>query len=129
MDINTRIMELIDARFQGKKSRFASFLGVYPSVVDNIVGKRSSKPSYDLILKISSIEDLSLDWLIVGKGNMFRTDAVTNNEGDPTVLHLIDKIAEQAKEIGRLEQALEEAQRKKGSPAYDAHTGAIADAG
>ena len=50
-------------------------------------------------------------------------------KGDPTVLSLINKIAEQAKEIGRLEQALEDAKRKKGSPAYDAHTEAIADAG
>lgn len=42
---------------------------------------------------------------------------------------LINTIAEQAKEIGRLEQALEDAKREKGSPAYDAHTAAIADAG
>lgn len=48
---------------------------------------------------------------------------------DPTVLRLVDKIAEQAKEIGRLEQELEDAKRKKGSSAYDAHTEAIADAG
>ncbi len=48
---------------------------------------------------------------------------------DPTVLRLVDKIAEQAKEIGRLEQELEDAKREKGSPAYDAHTAAIADAG
>lgn len=129
MNINARIMELIDARFQGKKSHFARFLGVSPSVVDNIVGKRYSKPSFELITKISSIEDLSLDWLITGKGEMFLTERCTKNEGDATILPLIEKIAEQAKEIGRLESALAEAQRKKGGNAYNAPTETIVNAG
>lgn len=50
-------------------------------------------------------------------------------EQDPTVLHLIEKIAAQAKEIGRLEAALAEAKRKKGGNVSNAPTATIADAG
>lgn len=71
---------------------------------------------------------LSIEWLLTGNGNMKKLqehDVPTSID----IHQLINKIAEQAKEIGRLEQALEDAKRKKGSPAYDAHTAPIADAG
>lgn len=69
MTINERLSKLIRILFGGNKSAFASRLGVTPSVIDNIVGKRQSKPSFDLIEKLSSIEEVNLDWLITGHGS------------------------------------------------------------
>ncbi len=45
MTINQRFERIILSLFSGNKSSFASAIGVTPSVVDNIVGKRQGKPS------------------------------------------------------------------------------------
>ena len=72
---------------------------------------------------------LNIEWLLTGNGDMRKQQEQHEVSNTIDIHQLINTIAEQAKEIGRLEQALEDAQRKKGSPAYDAHTAAIADAG
>ena len=72
---------------------------------------------------------LNIEWLLTGNGDMRKQQEQHEVSNTIDIHQLINTIAEQAKEIGRLEQALEDAKRKKGSPAYDAHTEAIADAG
>lgn len=71
--INERFERLIITLYRGNKSAFAQAIGVAPSVVDNIVGKRQGKPSFDVVEKISAIAGLNLEWLITGKGEMLRT--------------------------------------------------------
>lgn len=70
--LNTRISALIEAK--GMKPRtFALQCGLSPQTIHNIIGKRKSEPSFDVLKTIlSTFEDISPDWLIHGTGKMFR---------------------------------------------------------
>lgn len=70
MTINERFDQIIGTLFKGNKSAFANAIGVTPSVVDNIVGKRQGKPSFDVVEKVSALAEINIDWLITGKGDM-----------------------------------------------------------
>ncbi len=69
-------------------SRFAEEIGIQPSGVSHILSGRNN-PSYDFIVKIlSKFPDLNPDWLILGKGEMFRTgsgkiDTISELKGEP----------------------------------------------
>lgn len=70
MDINQRINSIITELYNGNKRAFSQAIGVTPTVVENIVGSRQSKPSYGLLKKICSIENISTEWVISGTGDM-----------------------------------------------------------
>lgn len=54
-------------------SRFAEIMAVQPSSISHLLGGRN-KPSYDFIEKILlRFPKLSPDWLILGKGTMYRS--------------------------------------------------------
>lgn len=72
MDINSRFDQIITTLFKGNKSAFASAVGVTPSVVDNIVGKRQGKPSFEVLEKVSALAEINIEWLITGSGNMLK---------------------------------------------------------
>ncbi len=72
MSVNNRLEQLIKALYKGNKSAFASAIGVAPSVIENIVGKRQGKPSFDVVEKISSIAEINIEWLVTGTGDMFK---------------------------------------------------------
>lgn len=74
MSISNRFELLIETLFNGKQSAFASAIGVTPSVINNIVGKRRGKPSFELMEKISTIEEINIDWLISGRGEMLKSE-------------------------------------------------------
>lgn len=69
--INERFGKIIKILFGGNKSAFASAIGVAPSVIDNITGKRQGKPSFDVVEKVSALAEVNTDWLITGKGDAF----------------------------------------------------------
>lgn len=73
MTINERFDQIIGTLFKGNKSAFANAIGVTPSVVDNIVGKRQGKPSFDVVEKVSALAEINIDWLITGKGDMLKS--------------------------------------------------------
>ncbi|MDH6311025.1 hypothetical protein M2451_003914 [Dysgonomonas sp. PFB1-18] len=69
--INDRVEKIIRELFSSNKRAFSRAIDVAPTVTENIVGKRRSRPSYELISKmISSIENLNVEWLITGNGKM-----------------------------------------------------------
>lgn len=78
MTINDRFQKIIKILFGGNKSAFASAIGVTPSVIENIVGKRQGKPSFELLEKISAIEEININWVVTGVGEMFN-DLTSNN--------------------------------------------------
>lgn len=82
MSINNRIQNIINSLYAGNKRAFSFAIGVSPSVIENIVGKRQSNPSFDITSKIiNSIENLNIEWLMTGNGRMLASDSVlTNNE-------------------------------------------------
>ncbi|MCD7973405.1 MAG: hypothetical protein LUG18_12215 [Candidatus Azobacteroides sp.] len=74
MNINERIVELIDKLFSGNKRAFSLAIGVSPAVIENIVGKRKSSPSFEVTNKIvSSIDNLDPGWLLTGEGEMLKS--------------------------------------------------------
>lgn len=74
MTIQNRFQKIIDAIFDGNQKAFAEAIGVTPSVINNVVGKRQGKPSCDVLEKIYANAQISMDWLISGKGEMFSQD-------------------------------------------------------
>lgn len=72
MTINDRFRLIIDQLYGGNKSAFAAAVGVTPSVVDNIVGRRAGKPSFDVLVKTSAIAEINTTWLVTGEGEMLK---------------------------------------------------------
>lgn len=71
-DVNKRVADLIKALGLNVNS-FSVAIGVANPVITNIVGGRRSKPSFDLLAKILlSFDNINADWLIIGKGSMFK---------------------------------------------------------
>lgn len=59
-------------------SQFAEEIGVQASSVSHIISGRN-KPSLDFIIKmLQNYSDLSTDWLIFGKGDMFKSDTASD---------------------------------------------------
>ncbi len=85
MSINARFDQIITTLFNGKKSAFASAINVAPSVVDNIVGKRQGKPSFEVVEKVSAIAKLNIEWLITGKGDMLKLEDASNRPVEVSV--------------------------------------------
>jgi transcriptional regulator with XRE-family HTH domain len=66
-------------KFMGKEelssARFAEIIGVQPSSISHILSGRN-KPGFDLIHKILiNFPALNADWLITGKGHMYKLHA------------------------------------------------------
>ena len=96
MSINERFNQIISTLFKGNKSAFAAAIGVTPSVVDNIVGKRQGKPSFDVVEKVSALAEINIDWLITGKGDMLKGSNVTikpTNDGTGIPLIPVEAMA------------------------------------
>lgn len=89
MTINKRFDQIIGTLFKGNKSAFANAIGVTPSVVDNIVGKRQGKPSFDVVEKVSALAEINIDWLITGKGDMLKSSKGIKPTKDGTGIPLI----------------------------------------
>lgn len=111
--INERIQQLIEKECKGNKRAFAQRVGISPSSIENVVGTRGGKPSFDLLEKILlAFENVDANWLILGKE---KTEAIEprkiQKDLDPDLISkmldemkaLNEKIADQAKAIGMLE--------------------------
>lgn len=79
MAINERVQRIIDVLYKGNKSAFAKSINVNPTVIENVVGTRKGKPSYDVIFKICANANISEEWLISGQGEMLKTNRVSQH--------------------------------------------------
>lgn len=68
MTINERFELIIQVLFQGNKRAFAKAVGISPTVVENVVGTRKGKPSYDVLEKVCANANISAEWLLFGTG-------------------------------------------------------------
>lgn len=75
MTINDRFNEIIKSLFNGNKRAFAQCIGISPTVIENVVGARKGKPSYDVLNKIFANANISPDWLMTGRGEMLRSSS------------------------------------------------------
>jgi DNA-binding XRE family transcriptional regulator len=71
--INKRI-ELIIKELNYNKNSFAKAIGLTANtIIENIVGKRQSKPSFDVLHKILvTFPHLDANWLMTGEGEMYK---------------------------------------------------------
>lgn len=75
MTVNQRITKIITELYSGNKRAFSNAIGVSAAVIENIVGKRQSSPSFDITNKILlSLDNINAEWLIIGKGQMLKTE-------------------------------------------------------
>lgn len=107
MTINERFEELIKKLYNGNKRAFATTLGISPTVIENVVGKRRGKPSYDVIEKICANANISPEWLLTGKGNMLREQTEqtesSSTQTDVTPSQMLEEIKALSVKIGHLE--------------------------
>lgn len=102
--INDRLRQLIEA-LELNNNLFAGRIGVNPVVTHNIISGRRTKPSVDVLEKILlSFDNVSAEWLICGRGAMWRNlsklPAETNlpsKKNDITV-SMFDLLREQLRE-------------------------------
>jgi hypothetical protein len=78
-NINERIVLIIN-EFRLKQKEFSEKIGANSlGTLNNIIHGRKSKPSFELIEKIClSFEDIDANWLITGKGEMFKKNHQMN---------------------------------------------------
>lgn len=111
MTINERVDTIITELYNGNKRAFSIFIGVSPTVIENVVGTRQGKTSYDVLEKICAKANISGDWLLTGEGSMLKgektqeTPSVTDYNAILKV-HL-DRIEKQREEITLLKLELE----------------------
>lgn len=74
MNINARFEEIINSLYKGNKRAFAQSVGISATVVENVVGTRKGKPSYDVLEKVCANTNISAEWLLTGKGEMQRAE-------------------------------------------------------
>lgn len=77
--IHERVSLLVDYFCKGNKTAFGRETDILPGVLASITGGRLSKPSFELLQKIMiRYPSVSGDWLILGRGPMIITRAVSN---------------------------------------------------
>ncbi len=81
--INLSIMRDRLLKFLNKEqlssARFAEIIGVQPSSVSHILSGRN-KPGFDFLQKmLACYPSVNADWLILGKGSMFKHESVQGN--------------------------------------------------
>ena len=74
MTINERFEAIIRSLFNGNKRAFAKAVGISPTVVENIVGTRKGKPSYDVLKKVCANANISAEWLLFGSNEDLISD-------------------------------------------------------
>lgn len=75
LNINERILYLIENQYNGNQKKFAESIGYSAQVVFNIVSGRKTKPSYEVLNAIASTNVyVSSEWLLTGNGNMLKSE-------------------------------------------------------
>ncbi|MBR6457568.1 MAG: helix-turn-helix transcriptional regulator [Bacteroidales bacterium] len=79
--MNLRLQQFINAE-NITQSEFADTIGVARGSISHILSGRN-KPSFDLIEKMAvCYPALNIEWLITGKGKMYKNHATVVQEGD-----------------------------------------------
>lgn len=119
-------------------------IGVAPTVIENVVGTRQGKPSFDVLEKICANADISATWLMTGRGEMLADESVVPVKQQPIIAdeplatqgiapelitELLNRITEQAAEIGRLQEQIRQLQRHLEKTASGAPSSGLAGVG
>lgn len=98
-ELNKRIIELM-VKLEYSKSAFAAELDVSLPLITHITSGRN-KPGLELIQKLlSRFEQVSPDWLLLGKGSMYREQAAK-----PDITPLLQRLSRIERTLEQPEQA------------------------
>lgn len=131
MGENLRFVQVLDDLKKGGAIadyvEAASILGTNKAGISDIKSERK-KLSVEMLRRLKlSYPSVNIDWIILGEGEPFISDKPVAQQGDTFMF--LDRIAEQAEEIGRLKARIEELERRKGDNAGHAQSSDIAGVG
>ena len=131
MGENLRFVQILDDLRKGGAIadyvEAASILETNKAGISDIKSGRK-KLSVEMLRRLKlSYPSVNIDWIIMGEGEPFISDKPETQQGDTSMF--LDRIAEQAEEIGRLKARIEELERRRGDNASDVQTSSIASAG
>ena len=131
MGENLRFVQILDDLRKGGAIadyvEAASILETNKAGISDIKSGRK-KLSVEMLRRLKlSYPSVNIDWIIMGEGEPFISDKPGTQQGDTSMF--LDRIAEQAEEIGRLKARIEELERRRGDNASDVQTSSIASAG
>ena len=87
------------------------------------------KLSVEILRRLKlSYPSVNIEWIIMGEGAPFISNKQPSGTGNDTLVFL-NRISEQAEEIGRLKARIEELERSRGDDAGHARSSGIADVG
>ena len=131
MGENLRFVQILDDLRKGgviaDYVEAASILETNKAGISDIKSGRK-KLSVEMLRRLKlSYPSVNIDYIIMGEGEPFISDKPVVQQGETTMF--LDRIAEQAEEIGRLKARIEELERRRGDSASDAQTSSIASVG
>ena len=102
MSVQERIRKIADELFNGNISAFCR--AVKQPTMNTILGERQSKPSYDVLSSIVNAEalNISAQWLLTGKGEMFKSSSPKEELTPITNERLLSIIESQQRTIENL---------------------------
>ncbi len=133
MDENIRFIQLLDElKRNGLITDYVQVsaqLGTNKAGISDIKSGRK-KLSIELLRRLkSSYPNTSIDWIIMGEGEPFINTNASMKSPQSETSFFVDKITEQAEEIGFLKARIQELEREKGKSVSDAPTSDIANVG
>ena len=131
MGENLRFVQILDDLRKGGAIadyvEAASILETNKAGISDIKSGRK-KLSVEMLRRLKlSYPSVNIDWIILGEGEPFISDKPVVQQGDTSMF--LDRIAEQAEEIGRLKARIEELERRRGDDAGRAQSSDIANVG
>lgn len=131
MGENLRFVQILDDLRKGGAIadyvEAASILETNKAGISDIKSGRK-KLSVEMLRRLKlSYPSVNIDWIILGEGEPFISDKPVVQQGDTSMF--LDRIAEQAEEIGRLKARIEELERRRGDNAGHAQSSDIANVG
>ena len=97
--VKVRVLAVMEQK-QLSDAQFAEAIGISRGAVSQIKSGRSY-PSLDVALKIlDRYPDLSSDWLLLGKGEMYRSDELSNPMIKPVLTAECSSVAENGLNYG-----------------------------
>ena len=133
MNENIRFMQLVETLKEGgvitDYVQLACILETNKAGISDIKSGRK-KLSIDILRRMKlSYPTISLDWIVLGEGNPFVQEISTKTMPNNDSAQFIDKITQQAEEIGRLKERIATLEREQQKNASGATSGTIANAG
>ena len=131
MGENLRFVQILDDLRKGgviaDYVEAASILETNKAGISDIKSGRK-KLSVEMLRRLKlSYPSVNIDYIIMGEGEPFISDKPVVQQGETSMF--LDRIAEQAEEIGRRKARIEELERRRGDSASDAQTSSIASVG